>query len=89
MSELSFASVGPAGLKVGKKNDAYQHFCSWGKCPASLVHALKFVNKSPSCLAQVIFKLLLLYWFLEQVMLSLGPLRAESRSPIGLWVFWS
>lgn len=60
-------SVGPA-KKESMKNRACQHFHFWGKflqILASLTHAVKLLNKSPSYMVQDLFKLLPLCWVLE------------------------
>lgn len=45
-------------------------------CPSSM--GPEIVNKSPSCMDQVFFKLLPLSWVSEQASLCTGPIRAES-----------
>lgn len=51
--------------------------------PAPSAHTLKLVSKSHSCVAQVLFKLLLCY-VSEQVSLCTGLLRMESWFSVAL-----
>lgn len=65
---MALTNVGPAKEKESKKNRACQHFHFWKKflqILASLIHTLKFVNKSPLYMAQDLFKLLPLCCVLE------------------------
>lgn len=69
--ELAPTCVRSGRLKEGKKTVALASILPLEKVlqiSAPLVHILKLINKSPSCITQVLFKLLLLFWVSDQSM---------------------
>lgn len=85
-------------LQEGKKNATHQNFSSqknFMKVSYPQAYVLKLANTSPSCLLQVLFKLLLLCWVSSKVIESPGPLRVETWFSVALQLsfdfqsFWS
>ena len=77
---MVFTSTRPAMWKESKNKRRLPALLSlkfhW--TPAPLVHTLKLADDSPFCMAQVLFKLLPLWWTLEWMSFCMSPLRVES-----------
>lgn len=87
------------GWMMGKGNCVHQLLCSWRilpKIPGPPVHALWLVNKSPSYIAQVFFRLLLLCCislYLFSAIYCGVSLRVRTQFPVFLqliqsWAYW-
>lgn len=74
------------------KNNACQCLHSWRRSQQAFVplaDPLRLVNGSPSCMALVLVKLLLLHWVQRKMSLCASSLRSESPFPFALWFSWT
>lgn len=78
-------ALGPQG-KMKKSNKNSTHQGNFLQIPAHPAHALKSVNKYPSCIGLVLCKLLLFVMVLRASDMVHGSLKLESSFPKALWV---
>lgn len=84
-------NIQPMRLKEDKKNGACHHFCSQRnlQIPTALAYILKSDTKSPSCITQMLFKLVLLCWVSDWVIQGPGFISTETRFPRAFWLPWN